>query len=104
MKPSPYTAQGDLRSAINDLESIASGKGAVTVEDVEDLGVRDRQEYTPAIIHNIFAAKTLYEARKAINQAYVDHEELFDWIYENLPLILEDKRDLVEGLEALISR
>jgi replication factor C large subunit len=92
---------GDLRSAINDLESIASGKGAVTVEDVDNLGVRDRQEYTPIIVRNIFAAKTLYEARKAINQAYVDHEELFDWIYENLPLILDDKRDLAEGLEAL---
>ena len=92
---------GDLRSAINDLESIARGKGAITVEDVNTLGVRDRQDYTPAIIHNIFAAKTLWEARKSINQAYVDHEELFDWIYENIPLILDDKRDLSEALEAL---
>ena len=92
---------GDLRSAINDLESIARGKGAITVEEVDALGVRDRQDYTPAIVHNIFAAKTLWEARKSISQAYVDHEELFDWIYENLPLILDDKRDLAEGLEAL---
>jgi len=92
---------GDLRSAINDLESIARGKGAVSVEDVDGLGIRDRQEYTPAIVRNIFSAKTLHEARKAISQAYVDHEELFDWIYENLPLILDDKRDLAEGLEAL---
>lgn len=94
-------SEGDLRSAINDMESIARGKGAITVGDVEGLGKRDRQEYTPAIIHNIFAAKTLHEARRAINQAYIDHEELFDWIYENLPLILDDKRDLLEGLEAL---
>jgi replication factor C large subunit len=92
---------GDLRSAINDLESIARGKGAVTVEDVEKLSVRDRQDYTPAIVLNIFSAKTLWEARKSINQAYIDHEELFDWIYENLPLILDDKRDLAEGLDAL---
>ena len=92
---------GDLRSAINDMESITRGKGAITVEDIDALGVRDRQDYTPAIVHNIFAAKTLWEARKSINQAYVDHEELFDWIYENLPLILDDKRDLAEGLEAL---
>jgi len=92
---------GDLRSAINDMESIARGKGAVTVEDVEGLGNRDKQEYTPIIIQNIFAAKTLQEARRTINQAYVDHEELFDWIYENLPIVLDDKHDLVEGLEAL---
>jgi replication factor C large subunit len=94
-------SEGDLRSAINDLESIARGKGGLTVADIEGLGRRDRKEYTPAILHNIFAAKTLHEARKAINQAYVDHEELFDWIYENLPLILDDREDLVDGLEAL---
>jgi replication factor C large subunit len=94
-------SEGDLRSAINDLESIARGKGELTSADVEGLGRRDRKEYTPAIMHNIFAAKTLHEARKVINQAYIDHEELFDWIYENLPLILDDGEDLVEGLEAL---
>ena len=93
--------EGDLRSAINDLESIARGKGAVMVADIESLSKRDRQEYTPTIVHNIFTAKTLNEARRAINQAYVGHEELFDWIYENLPLILDDKEDLAEGLEAL---
>jgi replication factor C large subunit len=93
--------EGDLRSAINDLETIARSNGGVTIEGVEGLGYRDRQEYTPTLIRNIFAAKTLYEARKAIGQAYVDHEELFDWIYENLPLVLDDKADLVEGLEAL---
>ena len=94
-------SQGDLRSAVNDMESIASGKGSITVEDIQGLGNRDRQEYTPAIIHTIFSAKTLHEARKAISQAYINHEELFDWIYENLPLLLDDRHDLLEGLEAL---
>jgi replication factor C large subunit len=94
-------SQGDLRSAVNDMESIASGKGLITIEDIQRLGNRDKQEYTPAIIHNIFSAKTLQEARKAISQAYIDHEELYDWIYENLPLLFEDKHDLLEGLEAL---
>jgi replication factor C large subunit len=94
-------SEGDLRSAINDLETIARGKGTITTEDVEGLGHRDKQEYTPTIVRNIFAAKTLQDARKAIGQAYVDHEELFDWLYENLPLILDDKVDLDNGLEAL---
>jgi replication factor C large subunit len=92
---------GDLRSAINDLESIARGKGSVTVESINGLSIRDRQEYTPALVQNIFAAKTLLEARKSINQAYIEHEELFDWIYENLPLVLDEKHDLIAGLEAL---
>jgi replication factor C large subunit len=94
-------SEGDLRSAINDLESISRGKGSVTFEDIEGLGHRDRKEYTPALIYNMFSAKTLREARGAINQAYIDHEELFDWIYENLPIILDNKTDLFQGLEAL---
>ncbi len=94
-------SDGDLRSAINDLESIGRGGAAITVTAVEALGTRDRQEYTPILVQNIFSAHTLSEARRAIGKAFIDEEELFDWIYENLPLILDDKRDLLEGLDAL---
>jgi replication factor C large subunit len=94
-------AEGDVRSAVNDLESLAWGKGKVTVGDVESLGRRDRQEYTPDVIRAIFSSRNLREARRAVSQSYVGHEGLFDWIYENLPLILDDPGDLDEGLEAL---
>jgi replication factor C large subunit len=94
-------AEGDVRSAINDLESLAWGKGRVAVEDVESLGRRDRQEYTPDVIRAIFSSRNLREARRAVSQSYIGHEGLFDWIYENLPLILDDPGDLDEGLEAL---
>jgi len=94
-------AEGDVRSAINDLESLAWGKEKVAIEDVESLGRRDRQEYTPDVIRAIFSSRNLREARRAVSQSYIGHEELFDWIYENLPLILDDPGDLDEGLEAL---
>ena len=94
-------SEGDVRSAINDLESLARGKGKVTVGDVESLGRRDRQEYTPDVIRAIFSSRNLREARRAVSQSYVGHEGLFDWIYENLPLILDDPGDLHDGLEAL---
>jgi len=94
-------SQGDLRSVINDFETIAFGRETVSFEDVKNLESRDRKEFTPIIIRNLFAARTLLEAKKAINQAYIGYEELFDWIYENIPLIVDDPGELIEALEAL---
>jgi len=92
---------GDLRSAINDLESIARGKKRVTIDEVEWIGERDRKEYTPEALRRIFSARTLTEARKAVSTSMMGYDDLFDWIYENLPLVLDDPRDLAEGLDAL---
>jgi len=31
----------------------------------------------------------------------MSYDDLFDWIYENLPLVLDDPPDLAEALHAL---
>jgi len=92
---------GDLRSAINDLESIAIGKEKVSIDEVEWLGDRDMKEYTPDVLMRIFSAKTLKQARKAISTSMIKYDDLFDWIYENMPLVLDDPHDLAKGLDAL---
>jgi len=94
-------SRGDVRSAINDLEAVARGGAHVSIGDVEWLGERDRQEYTPDALMRMFSSKTLREARQVLASAYIKHEDLFEWIYENLPLVLDDPRDLAEGLDAL---
>jgi replication factor C large subunit len=94
-------ARGDLRSAINDLESIARGETEVRMEDMNLLMDRDRREYIPEVLRRIFSSKTLWEARKAISTAHIKYDDLYDWIYENLPLVLDDSGDLLQGLEAL---
>jgi len=92
---------GDLRSAINDLESIAIGKERVSIDDVDWLGERDQKEYTADVLMRIFSAKTLLQARKAISTSMIRYDDLFDWIYENMPLVLDDPHDLARGLDAL---
>jgi replication factor C large subunit len=94
-------SQGDLRGAINDLESLSRGKKEISIAEIQGLSERDRKAYTPAIVYNLFASRTLHDARKAISQAFINHEELFDWIYENLPLIFDDPHELAEALNAL---
>ena len=94
-------SQGDLRSAINDLEAVARGKTRVEPKDIEWMGERDRQDYTPNIINRIFSARSLWEARQTINQSMIPYEDLFDWIYENLPYIVDDPGERMEALSVL---
>ena len=94
-------SKGDLRSAVNDFEAVARGKEHISFQDVEWLAERDRQAYTPEALMEMFSAKTLQDARRILASAYINYDDLFDWIYENLPLVLDDPRDLVQGLEAL---
>ena len=93
--------EGDLRSTINDLEAISRGKTHVTSTDAKKLGYRDRKDYTPDALMKMFSAKTLREARSVISSAHINYDTLFDWIYENLPTVLDHPSELAEGLEAL---
>jgi hypothetical protein len=92
---------GDLRSAINDLETVARGKTLVQPEDVSWLKDRDRQDTTPNLVNRIFSAGTLLEARRTISQSMIPYEDLFDWVYENLPLVIDEPAERLEALEVL---
>jgi len=92
---------GDLRSAIMDLETVSQGKTQVFAEDLQVLGERDRQEHTPDVLNKIFTASTLSEARRAIRQSMISYDELYDWIYENIPTVLDDPHELLNALTVL---
>jgi replication factor C large subunit len=94
-------SEGDLRSTINDLEAIAQGRTRVTMAEASGLSARDRKDYTPDALMKMFSAKTLWEARRIISSAHISYDDLFNWIYENLPLVLDDPLELAEGMDAL---
>lgn len=94
-------SRGDLRSTINDLEAIARGRTRITMAEASVLTDRDRNDYTPDALMKLFSAKTLLDARKVISSVHIPYDDLFLWIYENLPLVLNDTSDLAEGIDAL---
>jgi replication factor C large subunit len=94
-------SSGDLRSAINDLETLARGKKTLTLEDVYWLGDRDRKGELPEVLRRIFSAKSFREAREAFAESPIGYEDLFEWIYENLPYAFDDPRDLAAAMDAL---
>jgi replication factor C large subunit len=94
-------SQGDVRSAVNDLQALAQGKKRLTYEDVSWLGHRDRQENIFAVLRMIFYGKTCIGAKQAVDMADVDVDMLFEWIYENVPAHFTDPHDLAKAMDAL---
>jgi len=94
-------SEGDVRSAVNDLQALAQGKQALTYEDVSWLAYRDRKEAIFNVLRLVFYGKTADSARHAIDMADVDPDMLFEWIYENLPYHLRDPSDLANAMDSL---
>ncbi len=94
-------SEGDVRSAVNDLQALAQGKERLTYEDVSWLGYRDRQETIFNVLRMIIYGKTCTSAKQSVDMADVDIDMLFEWIYENVPAHLTDPHDLARAMDAL---
>jgi replication factor C large subunit len=94
-------SNGDVRSAVNDLQALAQGKKKLTYDDVSWLGYRDRQETIFNVLRLIIYGKTCQSAKQAVDMADVDIDMLFEWIYENVPAHLTDPHDLASAMDAL---
>jgi replication factor C large subunit len=94
-------SEGDVRSAMNDLQALAQGKKKLSYEDVSWLGYRDRQDTIFNVLRMIVYGKTCASAKQAVNMADIDIDMLFEWVYENVPDHLTDPHDLVKAMDAL---
>jgi len=94
-------SEGDVRSAVNDLQALAQGKTRLTFEDVSWLAYRDRKEAIFSVLRLIFYGKSADAAKRAVDMADVDIDMLFEWIYENLPYHLTDSGDLSRAMNSL---
>jgi len=91
----------DVRSAVNDLQALAQEKKRLVIEDVKWLAGRDRKEVIFDVLRTILYSKDSWEAKKAVSNADVDPDMLFNWIYENTPYHLTDPHDLVKAMNYL---
>jgi len=93
--------QGDMRSIMNDLQSLALGRKKLTYEDVSWLGFRDRRATIFDALRTVFSSPTCLQARRAADMADMDLDMFFEWVYENTPRQLNDPRDLSNAMAAL---
>jgi len=93
--------EGDMRSIVNDLQALSSGRKKVTYDDVAGLAWKDRKEDTKEALKTMFSAKNCLYAKKVVDIVDIDHEMLFEWIYENAPRQLTDPVDRANAMKYL---
>ena len=94
-------SEGDVRSAVMDLQALAQGKRKLSYDEVSWLSYRDRQDSIFNVLKMIIYGKTCSSAKQAVNMADIDIDMLFEWIYENVPDHLTDPHDLATAMDAL---
>ena len=93
-------ADGDLRSAVNDLQAVAMGRDEIYIEDIAT-SQRDTKESIFKVLAKIFKGtnpKTALEATYGLDES---PEDLVHWIDENLPIQYHTKNK--EGIDVDVS-
>lgn len=94
-------ADGDMRAAVRNLESLSLGESEVTLEMAEGLSNRSERNDMYDLMSAIFRKKDAMGARRLASTVDADPGTLELWVDENLPYEFQDKGDLVRGYERL---
>lgn len=94
-------SEGDVRSAIRDLESISLGRSQVSMADMASLGSRDTEMSLFDLMRHILKGRPVAELQKQVWSVDATPEDLVLWVDENLPREYQDPVDLVAGYEML---
>jgi replication factor C large subunit len=94
---------GDMRSAINDLQSIAEGKQLLTLQDTMFLTARNKDIGMYETLKGVFSAESLGEAAMMLNRSNVSYDDFLLSFSDNLPLRYPDSADLATAYD-MVSR
>ena len=94
---------GDMRSAINDLQSTSEGKQLLTLQDTMFLSVRNKDIGMYETLKGVFSAESPREALMVLNHTSVNYDDFLLSISDNLPLRYPDPADLATAYD-LVSR
>ncbi len=94
-------SEGDLRSAINDLEAVSAGKKEVSIENLENLDSRERETNIFDAMKAVFKTKSALAAKLSLNYVDKDPEEIFWWLENNILNEYEDREEIAKAFDAL---
>ena len=90
---------GDVRSAINDLQSLAETAKTLTLQDTVVLSARNKDISMDETLRKYFSADSLLEAAMLLSRSNVDYDDLLMAIGDNLPLRYSDPAELAEAYD-----
>jgi replication factor C large subunit len=94
-------SEGDLRSAINDLETLSREKKEIKIDDLEVLGSRERDISIFDVLKIIFKTKTALSAKLSVQSTNKDPDEIFWWIEENISNEYERPEEIAKSYDML---
>ena len=93
--------KGDIRSAVNDLQSLSMNKDQIDSESLNVLGYRDRGKDIFTSLREIFKTKDIKKIRETLRHLDLDPKLVLLWINENLPKEYRDLNDLATAYDKL---
>jgi len=78
-------SRGDVRSAINDLQSVAEVGKVLTLQDTLMISSRNKDISMDETLRKYFSAKSLAEASELLSYSNIDYDEFLLSVGDNLP-------------------
>jgi len=78
-------SKGDVRSAINDLQSLSEENHVLTLQDTMTLASRNKDISNEEALRGYFSAKSIEEVSSLLFRASVDYDEFIMSVADNLP-------------------
>ncbi len=94
-------AGGDLRSAINDLQTLTHETKELKNEDLKELSDRNRTENMLSALMKVFKTTDINIAIRAFENVEEDIGKRFLWIDQNLPIEYQKPEDLARAYDYL---
>ncbi len=87
-------SRGDVRSAINDLQSLSKEKHMLTLQDTVMLSSRNKDISMDDTLRGFFTAKSIAEVSSLLSYSNVDYDDFLLSISDNLPRRYRDPAEL----------
>ncbi len=94
-------SNGDLRSAIRDLQALAAGRTELNEGDTGAMGFREVEQTMYSVMDDIFKRSDPATARVRLRDVDESPDTKLLWIEENLPHAYKDHLDLYRGMKAV---
>ena len=78
-------SRGDVRSAVNDLQSLSEATHNLTLQDTALLSSRNKDISMDETLHRYFAAKSIVEVQSLLSYSSVDYDDFLLSVSDNLP-------------------
>ncbi|NLF87331.1 replication factor C large subunit [Candidatus Bathyarchaeota archaeon] len=92
-------SRGDVRSAINDLQSLSEENNSLTLQDTMMLSSRNKDVSMDETLRRYFSAQSIVETSSLLLFSSVDYDDLLLSVADNLPKRYTDATELAKAFD-----